>query len=457
VLSKNHKILVFFLGMLRRSPVRELAALVGTYLAYPIAELIEKRAVLEKFRKLRKFYKLSFEQRSMINKHRLVQVLSHAQLSVPYYKDLFSSIKFNPENCLRDPKYLQDLPLLTKEIIEEQGERLLAKKLTDVRYQKCRTGGSTGPAINIFYDQHAVDWSSAVTLFCRDSIGKRRRFREVHFASNLPNTPQLTWPNREDLKCFAMNRGNIFFDNISDLDLARMYEEIALHRPFLVHAHPSTIALLAHQVSPAHKGVESLFDVFESSGELLTEKARKAISTAFGCRVVNRYGLAEFGVVAYELGREGNKHMVLDSEVWPETYEQNGVNELILTGYRNYLMPLIRYRTGDIADLKMSASGIYLDGLFGRVHGVFDLNGQRYFTHHVMDVLDHRIGGINEFQIDIRSDIPVLRIVLDAGADENVVRDRVFKHFGSTFQIDIVLRENLIYVGHRAKFSHLVK
>jgi len=40
--------------------------------------------------------------------------------------------------------FLEKLPFLTKDIIAEQGDRLLSRPLAEIRSYACRTGGSTG-------------------------------------------------------------------------------------------------------------------------------------------------------------------------------------------------------------------------------------------------------------------------------------------------------------------------
>ena len=114
-----------------------------------------------------------------------------------------------------------------------------------------------------------------------------------------------------------------------------------------------------------------LFIEFESSGELLQPYMRETIARVLKCKVVDRFGLAELGVVAYEIDYNIPRMMVLDSEVWPESREvESGTHELVLTGFRNRLMPLIRYATGDNARVEQTDKGIYLSGVVGRIHDV---------------------------------------------------------------------------------------
>jgi phenylacetate-CoA ligase len=92
----------------------------------------------------------------------------------------------------------------------------------------------------------------------------------------------------------------------------------------------------------------------------------------------------------------------------------------------------------------------------GRIHDVVPINGVAHPTHHIQDILDHRVGGIQEFQIDLRTSPPTLRVVLEpwANADDTMGKLRAF--WGGGFQVAFVGHDDFIRVGSRAKFRHVV-
>ncbi|WCP67274.1 hypothetical protein LYZ37_00680 [Vibrio tubiashii] len=438
-----------------RPPLSFLKGMASAYLAYPIAEKLEKRNVTKKLREMECYYKLSFIERESILRKNLFNTLSFAKENVPYYRDLFKKVSFCPESINKDIKYLNDVPFLTKDIIREQGPRLLSNPLEQIRHHVCKTGGSTGLSCFIYYDQYAADYSSAVTLFSRASIGNTKSKSELHFACRFLGEEQPDWPNREDFKCFAMNRSNIFFSSLDEIGLDEIIRTLKNRRPHLIHAHPSTIYSLACYIERKHKSMH-LFDVFESSGELLEDYMRDKIQKVLCCKVINRYGLAELGVMAYQF--EGRSDMfVYDSEGYPESFRHdNNRNELVFTGFRNRLMPLIRYRTGDLATVEKRPDGFYLANVTGRIHDVVILNGKEFPTHHIQDVLDHRVGGIQEFQIDTRSAKPILRLVLELTANRDETKAKIEHYWPNAFDIQFVGHDDFIRVGHRSKFRHVV-
>jgi phenylacetate-CoA ligase len=446
-------------AMFARQPLRLVKGLASALVAYPIAEHMEKRVVHPKLCELRRHYRIPFARRIRLAQDRLVNTLIHAQHHVPYYKDLFAQLAFDPERVRHDVGYLQDLPFLTKDIIREQGVRLHSSRIQDTRHSVCKTGGSTGLSCVVYYDQEAVDYSAAVTLYGRERIGKAKHLSELHFACRFPDAIVPKWPSREDFKCFAMNRSNVFFNRLDDVGLEEIWQTLNRRRPYLLHSHPSTIHALACYVERQY-GSGQAFQIFESSGEMLTTVQREKIASVLRCKVVNRYGLAEFGVIAYELNGPATGAQLLDSEGWPESHpvedDDDGAHELVFTGFRNTLMPLIRYRTGDLASVEQRSDGFYMADIVGRIHDLVPINGIAHPTHNIMDMLDHRVGGIQEFQIDLRGTRPTLRIVPEANADPAHIQAKIHEFWGAGFDVKFVGSDEFIRVGRHQKFRHVV-
>lgn len=446
-------------AVLNKKILKGLKGFASALIIYPIAEHLEKRNIRGKRAELVSHYKLDFSERKQIAQNHLVDILLCAQHSVPYYKDLFKKIDFQPESLHRDISYLNELPYLTKDIIREQGERMLSQPLSEVRHHICKTGGSTGLSSFIYYSQEAADYAAAVTLFCRAKAGKEKHQDELHFACRFPDTCFHDQWTREDWKCLAMNRSNIFFDRLDDMGLKEIWQTLLERRPHLIHGHPSTIYALACYIERVHGKAKS-FNIFEPSGELLTPYVRETIARVLQCKVVDRYGLAELGVMAYQLNANDDRLQLLDSEGWPETLQIEGAaldeQELVLTGFRNKLMPLIRYRTGDLAVIEHDSTGFFLRNLVGRIHDMVKINGIDHPTHHIQDMLDHRIGGIQEFQIDIRTSPTVLRVVPESNANVDDIRNKIQAYWPNGFDVHFVTHDAFVRVGRHAKFRHVV-
>lgn len=437
----------------------------ATTIAYPLAEHFEKRDIRSKTTWVRAEIDRPYSERRARAQARLVDVVRLAGSKVPYYRDLFAATGFDAEKLAVDVGYLQDLPFLTKDIIREQGERLLRDDRDGLRIHVAKTGGSTGPSAHIYYDQAAADWSSAVTRESRRRIGNSHWRGELHFASKFPEVFPWKARLREAIKCFAMNRDNIFFATFSDAEFDEIWRQVKSIRPHLLHAHPSTADQLAAFVQRT-RGSDKGFEIFESSGELLEERQRKRIAEALRCKVIDRYGLAEAGVVAYQLAADVPDMRFYEFFAWPELRDDGDTGlgevpeggrggELVVTPLMNTLMPLLRYRTGDNAVLVERNEGLFVPRMVGRIHDVVMLGGKPLPTHYIQDVLD-RIGGIREFQIEIRGGKPVFRLVPEPGADVAGMPGRIASWCGDAVEVEFIELADLKLVGVRQKFRHLV-
>jgi phenylacetate-CoA ligase len=454
-------------GMLHRILINGARGFAASFLAFPLAERIEGRDVHSKIGAIAREVARPFAERRLRSWAAVVATVRHAAVNVPYYRDLFTRTGFDPEKLQTDCRYLQDIPYLTKDIIRAEGDRLLHNDHATARKHVSKTSGSTGPAALIVYDQEAADWSSAATRYLRSGSGSGKlHFRsELHFASRFPDQFPLRDRLRERAKCLAMNRHNIFFTSFDPSELEAIWREIKRIRPHLVHGHPSTMYQLALWVD-ARSGPTSAFCIFESSGELLEDYQREAIARVFQCDVVNRYGLAEVGIVAYQAGRRDPAMLVLDPLVWPEiaavgevanlsSHESGEAGEIVVTATKNYIMPLIRYRTGDLAMLSETSRGFVLDQIVGRIHDVVEVAGRRFPTHYIQDVLN-RIGGIKEFQIELRNGRAVLRVVPEDGASLDEIRGHVGRYWQGAMLVEFIAPSELRLIGSRRKFRRLV-
>ncbi|MBL9125128.1 MAG: phenylacetate--CoA ligase family protein, partial [Planctomycetaceae bacterium] len=381
--------------------IRHLAAWIG----YPLAEWYQGRTIRAKAAELRREWKIPFAERLLLRQRQLAAALARAGANVPYYRDLFRQHRFDPARVADDPRWLADLPYLTKDIVREQGSRLLSTAHPIAELQPRQTGGSTGPSTIIFYSPDALDWTAAVNLVALEWAGKRPQCREVHLASRFPE--EFAWRDRvkEHLKGAVLNRVNIFTDSFDPRSLEQVWRRLSRLRPHLIQGHPSTLYALAVHLGECQLDARGAFQVFESTGEVLDAKKRRKISETFGCDVVDRFGNAEFGIVAYErLGTPDHSLALFDGIVWPETRShESGQHELVFTALRNDAMPLVRYRTGDLGELWTTASGFSIRNIAGRVHDLVRIAGRHYPTHYLQDLLD-RIGGIDEFQVEQRPD-----------------------------------------------------
>ncbi len=283
---------------------------------------------------------------------RLRALLTNAGRHVPYYRDCFAGLAFDP-SALKSPADLQKLPLLTKSIIRAEGERMKS----DIAQNLARfnTGGSSGEPLIFFIgnervshdvaakwratrwwgvdigDTEIVVWGSPIELGTQDRI---RALRDKLMRTEL-------------LPAFEMN----------DSNLDRFVARIAARRPSMLFGYPSAISHIARHAEKKGIGLDKLgIKVVFCTSERLYDHQRASISRAFACPVANGYGGRDAGFIAHECPA-GGMHITAE-DIIVEIIDENGTvqppgvaGEIVVTHLATSDFPFIRYRTGDIGTL----------------------------------------------------------------------------------------------------------
>lgn len=425
------------------------------FILYPLAEMYLGRDIRSKVKALKQLEALTPAERATRQQKRLAEIVSLAGTCVPYYRDLFKSIGFDPARLERSTQYLQEIPLLTKDILREQGVRMLNENMREADLHRRRTNGSTGLVTTVWYDQEALDWTAAVSILASEQAGQAKTRRSVLLTSRFFERLPVREAFVERVRSWALNRTTISVLSLNTSGLRDILKQLRAVRPFSVQGHPSSLYFLALHAKENLENVRDIFEVFESTGESLDRSKAEMIKQTFGCRISNRYGNAEFGIVALSKSTIDELE-IIDDVVYPESHSLgNGLEELILTGLMNSAMPLVRYRTGDIGEVDAVGGKQYIRRLTGRVHDIVEINGQRYPTHLIGDFLD-RIGGVDEFQIIQSVDGTVLKVVPNSQFDAVVAKQKIQDRF-SELRLEMTTFDGLVLQGWRDKFRYLVR
>lgn len=136
-------------------------------------------------------------------------------------------------------------------------------------------------------------------------------------------------------------------------DIKRIGAELWMFAPRLLEIDPTYLAIFLVKRAE-YKIDEPLYipDYIAASYEYLTATVRRLIERAYGRPVLSMYGSTELGVMfmqnrAGTFVRCGHETII---ELKPYLPERN-IFELIVTSWKNPLMPFLRYATGDLVEL----------------------------------------------------------------------------------------------------------
>lgn len=285
---------------------------------------------------------------------RLKDLLIHAHQHVPYYQKLFDRIGFHPHD-FQSIGDLSKLPLLTKQMVQQNPDEFKAVNISDKHFKVVQTGGTTGMPTEFFLDKRYSTLTEMVFLrHMWKQLGYRQRDRCVVLREDEVDQIEegkKYWKRNWLTNWLTMSAFHLNADTFS-----LYYDKMQSFKPKFILAFPSNIYLLArfieeHGLSPfpSVKGVIC-------SSESLFDWQRDYISEVLNVRVFSFYGHSEKCVIApqcsdltgYEFYPQYGYAELVNEEGIPCSRE-NEKGEIVATGFHNYTAPLIRYKTGDVA------------------------------------------------------------------------------------------------------------
>lgn len=303
-----------------------------------------------KFNSLTDNIKLSEFQEKYLKK-----LLLYAYKNVIYYHRIFDEIGLINDGRVDLSKF-NKIPILTKDIIRKNQEKLVSKGSNTRNWHYHDSGGSTGEPISIIHDDDIYPaWYTAsehyyyanmlnIDEFVSKKIIIWGLWSELIQGKKSLNTRIHNWlSNQKLLNCLEMTED----------DLEHYLQIINSFKPDIIRGYSSALYELCRHADRKNLAVYTPKIVI-SAAETLLPEMREQIEAVFATKVYNFYGATEVGSIAGEC-KEGLMHIfsfynnveILDNKDQPVNNGEEG--RVIITNLYNYLMPLIRYEIGDMA------------------------------------------------------------------------------------------------------------
>jgi phenylacetate-CoA ligase len=132
-------------------------------------------------------------------------------------------------------------------------------------------------------------------------------------------------------------------------------QDILDYKPQILRAHPPYLRLVAEAMKDRGVKPVSLKALF-TGGAVLDEPTRQYLESFFERDVFMNYAANEIGPISWECVKKDGMHIVSDLVIVEvvrdgEPAKPGEPGEIVVTGLINYVMPLIRYRMGDVGIL----------------------------------------------------------------------------------------------------------
>lgn len=274
-----------------------------------------------------------------LRRTRFRDTLKHAAAHSRFYREQFR-LRHIDVARIDHPSQLGDFYTTGEDLRREGSEAFLIGR-PDTAFE---TTGTTSPLPKrVFFSNRELDQMGRASAAMLYLLGLRRDDIVVSaFDCSFWVSPAILRSAVQSLGCFHVEAGKI--------EPLEFYTRAIRYRPTVIVGEPSWMARLS-EIAGGRGTWPVKFLV--AGGENASETSRRAIEGVWGAPLFLNYGQTEaFGALGLECRHQQGYHRN-DLQFLFEIAEPdaNGEGELVYTTLTRHVMPLIRYRSGDITRL----------------------------------------------------------------------------------------------------------
>ena len=319
-----------------------------------------------------KWSKYQHEKNQLYN---LRKLYNYVKKNVPFYKDYFSGRKNFKIKTLDD---LKKFPVIDKNFIKNNYKKFLSVKMKKDNTFSRTTGGSTGNPLTILSDLN-FQINDKANTFHYLSIFKKNIKKNKSVRLYGDKIPQQIL--RKKKYWYKKNQKQLIMSafHISSSSIKSYVKVLQDFQPEYIHSRSSIMFLMASLILKEQIKFNLKLENIFVDGEYLTFGQRKFIEKIFKCRLINIYGHTEGALVGFNCEFSNKMHFmpqngiieILDSKN-NNLKKEKSKGIITATGFNNYMMPMIRYKTGDVASIgkkkcKCKRNYFFVDQVEGRL------------------------------------------------------------------------------------------
>jgi phenylacetate-CoA ligase len=319
---------------------------------FQVPEYFESKRLIgrlqERFRRFKStFWSAGADEAQPWQKHR--DAIVAAARDVPAYAGI----------DWQQAEYWRDIPLLSKQELRARAKDYVSRRYDKPQLWHRDTSGTSGPPLPIWYaPEYAFEFylfAECKVAWVADAWTPEMMARPVLSAAlvDKKSLSNLVWMCPDDSRGLTIRT---VYDERSPGAPDALIELLAKHRPAILSLKPNILGSITSGADQRRDIAADYLELVISGGAILTDDVRRSAQQALGAAVYDVYGLTEIGSVASECKCQQGLH-VFENDVIAEvltadgSLQRTGSGELVLSSVSNDAMPLLRYRTGDVAEL----------------------------------------------------------------------------------------------------------
>lgn len=316
---------------------------------YPLWDIKDKSSKLRHARELEKRQWLSLDELKASQWDSLKRTIENAYQNSPYYAARFKSLGITPADIKTPDDYLK-FPVTTKLDIRNNTDQFISDNYSKSDLVIAKTGGSTGVSLDLYFDEVCQERRNAAAIRSDRWAGWNLGYKRASLWGN----PPLPSSFKQKVRHHLLDR-TIFLDTmaLNDTTMGDFIKRWQQEQPKLLFGHAHSIYMFAKHVSDQNITTLRPLGIVATSMMLLGHE-RRLIESVFGCKVTNRYGCEEVGLIGSECETHQGMHLNID-HLYIEFLDDNNnpvalgePGKIVLTDFNNLGMPLLRYEVGDI-------------------------------------------------------------------------------------------------------------
>ncbi len=430
------------------------------HVLYPAYESgLRRRKTLAYLREYERDQWRSADELDALQWRKLQRLIAHCWDHVPFYREWWGQAGVAGAADIRDRDDYARLPLLTKPVIREHFEAMIAPAHRGALYFKS-TGGSTGEPLRFGYTRESYERRVAVMHRGYGWAGARLGQRTAYLWGAPVAAPAGFQLFKDRLYHAAFNRRMLNAFDMSEQRMAEYADAIDRFKPETIISYVGPLVELAQWIERNGRSIHRPQRVL-GAAEALHAHQRELLQRVFGAPAYDTYGCREVMLIAAECEAHDGLHINTD-HLHVEFHRDaaglragqqvDGPAELVITDLHNEGMPLMCYLNGDLGPPggRSCACGRHLPKL-AKVDGrkldaLRTADGRvlpgEYFVHTLMSFTS-----IRHYQVVQRSlDTILMRLVVNPDFDaaaETKVRDEIRKLVGDSVAVAFEYRDEI--------------
>jgi len=345
-------------------------------------------------------------------------LIKHAYDNIPFYRDIMTSRKLRPSD-IEKVADLHKLPILTREDVRANKLRMIAGNYKKSQLIRGYTSGTTGSPLELIWDNEICHIKTVVDWRQKKIAGIKPGDKIAFFLGRtlvpLQKKNPPFWRHN-----YVLNHLFCSSWHLSRRNIPYYFDKLSKFSPLAIEGYPSTMFILAKYL--VEKGQTFPLKAAFTSSETLLPLHRETIEKAFGCKLFDFYGMAERVAFATECELHDGKHINMDFSVLEvinndsEPSAPGQMGRIVATGFHNYAMPLIRYRTSDVTVLRgkpcsCGRSFDLMENVTTKDEDIISTKDGRYISSSIINAVTHHLTSIAEHQV-IQDDLEHVRMLI---------------------------------------------